>query len=46
MPFRGNSFNVFGVIKSMPGAFFVCESHISSLISFGLMFYEFNCLGW
>ena len=37
MSFWGNSFNIFGVIQSMPGAFCVFKSPLSSFISFGVM---------
>ena len=37
MPFWGISFSIFGVIKSMPSAFFTFKSPISSFISFGVM---------
>jgi hypothetical protein len=37
MPFWGNSFSIFGDIKSMPDAFFEFKSPISSFISFGVM---------
>jgi hypothetical protein len=37
MPFWGNSCSIFGVTKSMPGAFYALKSPISSFISFGVL---------
>ena len=41
MPFGGNSFSIFGIIKFMPGAFFIFKSPITSFISFGVI----SCMG-